>query len=365
MRDTDPNLRKLSITYYPSIYDTDTYQTETLDWASLCHKFGSHTEFALKTQAPGFGAHALLKPAHPCTKHLPNIKASGHRCGACVDNVSFFVFDVDTGSLEDVGACDELLRADGLALLWYTSYSYSPKKPSFRLLIPTTRDMTVTEYGPMRLAVLRKYKIPADPLKCSAPAHFWYQPSCPKDAARLVDTSPGVFLDVDELDLQGAFRPATTNAACDPDWTPPPEPPEGTAVNLEPLKAKLESHIRRLLTNPEKRDRGLVLRRVLDGQSLAPHGGRNQTTLIATATLAFLFPGTPLGVLMLLIRPSLQAMIRDGSKLNESKVERMFLTAMRRKADSDAVYAEERQALMSQADEIRERLRARALAAKP
>lgn len=333
----------IGITRYNLVSQVGHPVSTSATWSDLIDTLWTHhREASSKEAVPGFGGHVLKDPETPCV-HNGVIRPKAHRCDACVDAVTLFVFDVDEGTEDEVAESDRLLQEAGLAAHWYSSYSFSPTKPAFRLIVPPTRPVTPAEYPALRAHLIRRFDLKVADGKCTGASHFWWLPSCPPAPARLpvTETLEGVFFDPDSVPpavLPVAAAPKPVRALGD--WEPPEEPDPGTPIDLSALRSRLERLSSKLLRNPHKKQNGVYLQRMLVGEPLAEAGSRNQAAFVTTGTMAFAAPGTPLSVFMLMIRPSLDAMIRAGSKLTEDKIERMFLTAMQKKAASDASLAE-------------------------
>jgi hypothetical protein len=329
-----------SLTRYRGLYDTNPQETVTLGWFQVAKLLSTPIEAADKFSVPGFSASLLQPPPAPCTKHTERgvtvTKTHAHRCELCVVHVSLFIFDVDAGTQEDIGNCEQLLRNAGLAAHFYSSHSNRPDKPAFRLVIPPTRPVAPSEYAGLRAALIERFRIPCKREQSSDTSRFWFLPSHPPGVAPIFETLDGELLDVDLVEpviLPDAPRPKSPIAPVD--WSPPPEPSPGVAVDLKPIREKLSAVSTRLQKSQDTRRKGLYVRRLLNGDALAEHGSRNQAAFVTCGIVAFALPNTPLSVLLVLFRPSLNAMIAAGSKLTESKLERMLLSAMRAKAERD------------------------------
>jgi len=105
-------------------------------------------------------------------------------------------------------------------------------------------------------------------------------------------------------------------------------------------------------TDPKAREKGELLQRLLNGEPLAEHGRRNDSTTKVAGMLAYTLSDAPVSALLALMRPSLNAMVAAGSKLTEDAVERMLLSAMRRKAETDAVDAEIQRLLSASLEKV-------------
>jgi len=90
-----------------------------------------------------------LRDTCACDKCAAAGKAGPHRLVANVDAVTFMAIDVDRGDPEDVR---QFLVAQGWTALVYESSGSTDDGPRFRVLAPTSRDMTVAECYRSRFA---------------------------------------------------------------------------------------------------------------------------------------------------------------------------------------------------------------------
>ncbi len=108
---------------------------EDLTWPDLVTEVVS----ALAVEAPKLSMLALA----------PHRLREPHRLLAHVDAVTFLAIDVDAG---DPAAIRECLEAWGIAALVYESSSSTDAAPRFRVMAPTSRDLTVDECYRSRFA---------------------------------------------------------------------------------------------------------------------------------------------------------------------------------------------------------------------
>lgn len=337
------------------LYDISSHEAHTETWEQLTQRLSSHDKVKRKEDARGFSPVHLRSLTSPCIKHT---RTDPHRCDAAVEVLSCAVLDADSmlskSMVADVERCRELLREEGVSNHWYSSYSCTPEKPTYRLVIPFSRDVLPHEWADLRREIIEHYEVPCDIKKCSGLSHFYFLPSCPPHVVPHALTFTGAELDVDAMmpTVRGPRhnKPLTLDGA----WTPPPEP-TGMLVISEHL-AKLRNRLTSLerSRDPRKRENALYLRRCLEGSPLAEHGSRYQAALVVTGTLVYALPeDTPLGVFRHIIKSSIEAMIRAGSKLTMSKVEHMILTSMRNRA---AARQQEAQVFARQQQELKEYL---------
>jgi len=315
------------ITPYVGLYDPKPRSHEALTWPQVVGFLSNHQPYPKKESTPGFGAHSL--------------SAYGRRRIEDVKSVSLFVFDVDKGSAQDVLKTEDLLRQENQAAHFYSSYSYTPDHPTppFRLVIPPNRPVLPEEYDTARTAMIRRFSIPCDPDKCSSVAHFWFLPSHPHGQHGLTETLDGHALNVDTL-LASAppaprLRPKARSAPSQT-YVPPqePDPAAAAAVDLTPLRSAVKRHAARVKKQGDPR-KAEYLRRLLAGEPLAEHGDRNHALFVATGSVTWICPDTPLSYFVRLFTTSLEAMMSAGSKLTYDTLERMLLTGMEGKAAQD------------------------------
>lgn len=317
-------------TAYRSLYDIDACVPVEESWSDLCARFSTHQVFEKKERAPGFGPYRLRVPHIPCSKHKDYVVREGpHRCDESVLESQLLVFDVDTGGTALVEGVKERIKAAGLAQHWYTTWSWFPKPltefhPStWRLIIPLTSPVPARDLPELRLAVLERFKLPADPKKCSGRSHFYFVPAHPPDRSGQAETFAG-----EALNPVGLFKPKPWEVEVPYTYTPVAMP-EGP-VDLTPYKTTLGAAIARWSRSGVHRKKAELLSAVLEGKRLADPGSRNDTVTRVAGMIAWLLGvETPLGVLMAIIRPSLLAMQAEGSRVTETDVEGMYLRSLK------------------------------------
>ena len=327
----------ISFTEYSSLYDIDRAISREMTLEEFVEYFSVHLRLEKKFDGPGFGPYTVKSLDEPCYAHKDRMgRTEPHRCDASVLKMTLCVYDVDSGTLENIAKCDDLLEASGLARVWYTSYSYTPNKPSFRLIIFLSAPIQPEYWSTARKSIATKFAVPCDIKQCSGLSHFYFLPSCPVDAEPYFDYRPGAALDISAVPMVKDMTAPRPRVSLD-NWEPPEEPSEGTRIDLDDLKNKLRTRQRKMAGSSDERnkEKGALLKKILDGAALAEHGNRNNAMSLACGIVAWALPGTPLSVLMLLLRPSLQVMQADGSSLTEDEVERMTLSAMQAKAEYD------------------------------
>lgn len=121
-----------------------------------------------------------------------------------VELVHALVLDYDSGTTTPEQA---LAVWDGCVACVYTSWSHTPSKPKFRLIVPFIRAVNADEYAVLWANAALKVKQAGQAIDeaCKDPSRLWYMPSKRDDAFEVV-VQDGVLLDVGEL-----LKPAEVN----------------------------------------------------------------------------------------------------------------------------------------------------------
>lgn len=306
------------ITVWPSLYDKETPEENEAPslMALAVGAFRRHGEYTDKFRAPGFSPYPLTP--RECKKHKTS---EPHRCDVQVDAIEFAVFDVDQGDFEAVARCDELLETAGLERWWYTSFSY-PLKESWRLVLSLSRPVLAQEWKAFRLILIQRFSIPADRSACSGLSHFYFLPACLPNAPRHNDYFTGRAVDVDSFPI--VLTPVVLNFDEDEDED---EDADDTApVDMEAIRQGLQAKAGRFAAGGQ-RDKAEWIRRALKGVALAEHGERNTAMNKVCGVMTHAFPRAPKKALFAVVKPSLRAMMDDGSSLTEAQVWRMLTTS--------------------------------------
>lgn len=337
-------MRTFPISFFRGLFDLKPLVRDVA-WETLSGRLTDHQVVARKEDGYGWGPYRAVAPAGGvCGRHAKGPVSGPHRCDACVEGIELAVFDVDVGTWAEVDACDELLEAAGLHRCWYSSHSYRPEqeRPSLRLVVPLEKPVPANRWRSWRRAFARRYKVPADLNKCGGLSHYYYLPAHPKGIVPVGDVAGSRFLDPDELPSVVELSPREVSEH-DAEWERP-EAPSGP-VDLAPrwaIVAKyVASHGRK--RNEDERRKAGWLRALSKGEPLADHGARNESSARTAAVLAFLLPDDPPEVHAAMMRPSVDAMIAQGSSLTHAEVERMVVSGLRKahaaKAQDAAIQA--------------------------
>lgn len=349
-----PPTNVVHVTKWPSLTDTHTHRAETLDWPGLVRTFAdprAYISLHAKSTAPGFGPYRVSAPLVPCGHGV----LTAHRCDRCVDALTMAVFDADAG---DRTTCAAALAAEGVAHLWYSSWSYDPvtKPHAFRLVVPLALPVPADQWPQVRAAMLARWGVPADATKCGGRSHFYYLPSCPPGTTPVVHAVAGEWFDWRRLPLVTRPAPSTRVVRGVATWAPPAEPDEPVA--LEPLRAALLARAEQFARVPRLRRKADGLRRVVHGLVLAERGSRNDTTNAIAGMVAHVLPDATLGTLWRLMEPSVVAMQDAGSRLTRYQVEGMLQRALEFEHDRRQDPVEARADALRAAWDARERKQA-------
>ncbi len=328
----------MRITLWKSAFDFSEPESLTLAPNELESMLSAHISTPVKNSVKTFSPYKLTS------------NATG-RNDASVQYVSGLVFDVDTfpkdftsdQKLASISACRAALSTDDIAQYWYTSHSHDPATGDhrWRLVIPLRSSIEPESFKPTRLAILNKYQIPADPKTSQSVSHSYFLPS--RDPSRPCSVW---------FDYQGrhALIPPTVfpdapKRALDFDAVEFPPEPTGP-VDLTPLREAIARRIStltraetvasfkdqitgKLLIQRQSSQRKEYLQNLLDGKPLAPDGSRRNAMRSVTWELIWILPhDTSVGTIVHLLEPCIEAMRRQGSKVDEHETERLVRSAM-------------------------------------
>lgn len=297
---------------YDSIYNKDVLTPVSLEWTQCVELFTTHLVMGAKDHTPGFGPYSVRAPLTPCTTH-PDGKSrvQPHRCDSSVRALTLAVFDADEGSPQDLDTTRGLIASAGLAQVWYTTHSYRPDqaKPSWRLVLPLATPVHPSRWKKTRETLLTRFRIPALPGKCSGASHFYYLPSHPPGVVPLTFVAPGQALDLGADVAKPALR---SEVAVEVEaWDPDEELPNG--YDLEPIRTALRKRVASL-KRAQELEKAERLRTILDGKPF-PDGRRREDSFRVCGMLAWACPEVPLAALAHLLRPTYEAMAREGSSV--------------------------------------------------
>lgn len=351
-------------TLWESLFDIDRPTEVAETWQQLTQRFSQHRRLVRKNQATGFGPYRLGLPPTRCYAHKDGQPRDyPHRCDDCVTELTLLVYDADAGNQLAVDACDAKLASDGIARLWYTSFSHGMRsatddKVSYRLIIPIDQPVAPELWAKFRSSVLYRYGIPADPKQCSGKSHFYFVPSCPDWATPAIRVGDGRALPVTEHLRYAKPEVGEAKRALRivDDYVAPDDPP-ATDPDWGALRTRLQRHTDKLVRNSATKDKARWMTNLLAGKALDEHGRRNYALLAVAGILAYVLPGEALSTYCKLLEPSMEAMIAAGTSNTWGDVERMLLSAMRCKYIADKRDAEIKNMFAGRLDAIKARIR--------
>lgn len=259
-----------------------------------------------------------------------SLRPQGKRRDADAFDLTLAVFDVDQGGPGEHAATLDLLRTDGIAQHWYTSFSY-PEKLSLRLVLPLSGPISPSAWAQLRPVLIDRYALAVERNKCSGYSHSYFLPIALPGAPRWVETLPGAPLDVE---LVAALYPPR------PSYAAPKVSEEGPVGDLDAAKEKLTDRAYGFLQQGEK-EKAALLDRVasatplVDGVLIRSTSGDPPLSR-AAMLVAFAAPKETFATYLALLRP-VQGTVSDG------KLEQMIRSAMtkyeERQAAGDAFNA--------------------------
>ncbi|WP_296892366.1 DUF5906 domain-containing protein [Thiobacillus sp.] len=130
----------------------------------------------------------------------------GRRSQSNMDKAYLLVLDIDTGMMLD----DVKSRIAGLEAAIHSSYSHTPEKPKWRVVMPLNEPIPANEIQKVFDHFQEKFDGLLDASCGHDPARLYYLPSCPKDAAHLFvyEHLEGELLDGAVLACKPAATPA-------------------------------------------------------------------------------------------------------------------------------------------------------------
>lgn len=124
----------------------------------------------------------------------------GQRKKSNVTCLSLATLDIDEGTPD---TWDIIRKAVPYAALLYSTHSYTPDNPRYRLIIPFTRDISPSEYAPVCRRITAKIDAAAGKRLFDettyAVGRLFYWPSVSKDATLVYEVQDGPFCDPDDL----------------------------------------------------------------------------------------------------------------------------------------------------------------------
>jgi hypothetical protein len=340
----------IAYTLYRSIYDVaHPVPHRDADFQAVANRLRTHTPVTAKDKAPGFGPYTLAPTATPCLEHrvrgVVRPFTQAHRCDRCVTAITLAVFDADVGSTDDVEECDSYLNYGRVGRIWYTTFSWVPEAAtqSMRLVLPVSEPVPPYAWPYVRGELIRNYRIPADPKKCSGASHFYYAPARSVDGpAGVYEYTPGGAVDVGLLIAAAPPASASLRESAAAYRTTLEDDPDDEPGDVEPVRAALRRRMKYF--SRFDKNNAEQLRRVLYGVPLAEDGSRNETTFRTCGLVAHAAPEASLATLIEVMSPSLVSMREEGSSLTREHLVRFLSTgleAARAKVARDEAFAKD------------------------
>lgn len=309
---------RFAVSVYPRLTITYDFASHLLTWEELCSQVLRRGTYTSKESAPLFGPYALYP--NPRTKKLS-------RCDACVTELSMAVFDVDQGDEAAVDLCR--FRLARTQHLFYSTYSHSAARPSYRLVIPLAAPIEAAAWYSVRSHLMSEFTIPCDPNTSKGVSHAYYVPSSPPGRVGVDYVGAGALYRAPHFYVPpaGFISGLEDFEAREEDAVP---------VDIEPMRVALTRRAAQLQREqPQKAER---LRRCLAGEPIADAGGRDQAMTSLTSLIVYALPDVSVATVRRLVEPSYRAMRALGSKLTMTSIETKIRSAMRKKAERDAEY---------------------------
>ncbi len=210
------------------------------------------------------------------------------------------VFDVDHATLAELGAIDAAITREGLAAILHSTHSHDPARDDFcvRIVFKCARPLSPHEIAPTRDALQALIGFRADE-QTKDIGRIYYVPTRPKGGPDFFFAS----VEGRAIDPVFSFQEAPIASPAAPSGNPSHEagaPVLDLPVEMDPLRARLKKS-----KSPEI---AALMRRVLKGERLAEHGGRDVALLNACGHIAWVLNEQPIEVMLEIMRPSVMAM---------------------------------------------------------
>jgi hypothetical protein len=239
-----------------------------------------------------------------------SIKPGGRRINKDVEAIHAAVFDLDDIPEDDLNVLLDDLADRGLAFVFSTTWSHGSKtKPGEvrgRLALPLAEPIPAGEWGKAWGAIRRtvfKYGNGYVDSACKNAGRFYFVPACPKPYA---DQAWSRHEEGDPVRVEFTASDAPT---LDSRITPDIRPRNVAGLSLT------KDHVRALASKLKKKNEdalAITLRQIADGKAFATEGNRDNTLWQVATTLADAFRDHSEEDVAGLLKPSLEAMARQG-----------------------------------------------------
>lgn len=136
----------------------------------------------------------------PCS----TIDPAGKRTQENMYEAYCVVLDIDSGMEFD----DVKSRIEGFEAVIHSSYSHSPEKPKWRVILPLAQPIPAKEVGKVFDSFQERFDGQLDPVCGHDSAHLYYTPACPADAEPLFQYEhlEGKFLDGQAILMEATVK---------------------------------------------------------------------------------------------------------------------------------------------------------------
>lgn len=275
------------------------------------------------------------------------VEFNGRRAAENVTSVNALVLDLDHMQASALLEVVQRVRSAGLAYVLHSTHSHRPPEDCCaRLILRLSRPLTPAELSKVREEVANGLQAPWDK-KTKDPSRLYFLPSVQTDGPVSKDTREGMDVQVEGL-LARAAPQALAKII-----------PMGLEVPADSQATDLDA-LRRFISNARTRatpENSELLRRVLQGEALAPDGERDDSLNALVSVIAFNIPeSTPDDAVLEVIRVSVRKMPgeppeghADWESMARAKLERARERASASRAERKSRADAERAAFMSDA----------------
>lgn len=214
-------------------------------------------------------------------------------------------------------------KVEGLSYVYHSTHNHAPERDDWcvRIIFPLTKPVPASMWRGFLKQLVEQLGIPADP-SCKDLSRLYFFPLRPKHSAPFIgSTGEGAPIDTDQI-LAACSQAAATRRPAAPQTAGAPRPFSATELPPQDAGAVNVKELRSRLAKVSREDSKALMCIVLDGEPLGPHGahpelrtpafpegypGQDSTLLRVAGIMAHaLPPGTPLEVMLELLRPSLR-----------------------------------------------------------
>lgn len=213
---------------------------------------------------------------------------NGKRAKENAHEITCLVYDVDGVTPGDASTFVQKIEAHGLSAFLMTTHSDTPELRCLRVILPTDRAMTPSEWTQMHPRIAQMLAINYDPQTRTDTARIFYMPSHPQGGTFRCDYMQGDVVKV-EVVTETTVGDITI--------------PEPTSNDVEAFRQKIRNGL--------KDDLKAIYNRASEGKALAEQGNRDQTLFMFFSAVARLSPETTWETVLFFFQTSLNAMGKD------------------------------------------------------